>query len=400
VPSAPPALADISELTYPGLEVPSIPDSATDAANSVASSLDLSGINAELLDNPLVVGGALVAVLAPLAVRSIVGGGPKPKTVSAAEAYAFLSEDEDVVFLDIRSSADARSSGSPDLSGTKKRVVSAPFTKGVGEETVEDEESFSKKVARIADPENAKLVIIDSDGSRATRAASIAIAAGYSTVLCVRGGCDGPRGWRDSGLPWKEPFRGFDLEAMKSLDITGMTKLAESLANEYRENPTAVKGGLAVAAAGAAGFILFNEVEIILEVLGAWAAFQFLAKRLLFADDRERTFAEIKSIIQDKIAAGDAGKDLKKLAATLFRSSSVDEIQDAAEADGLAATGDKAEARKWIASWRERTQQSEVAEFAEAARRVEEEESIEARREEVRAWIAAWKARTSVEVMA
>jgi len=42
----------------------------------------------------------------------------------------------------------------------------------------------------------------------------------------------------------------------------------------------------------------------------------------------------------------------------------------------------------------------QVAEFAEAARRVEEEESIEARREEVRAWIAAWKARTSVEVMA
>jgi chitinase domain-containing protein 1 len=74
-----------------------------------------------------------------------------------------------------------------------------------------------------------------------------------------------------------------------------MTKLADKLAEEYKESPTVVKGGLAVAAAGAAAFVLFNEVEIILEVLGVWAAAQFLAKKLLFAEDREKTLAQLKS---------------------------------------------------------------------------------------------------------
>ena len=52
----------------------------------------------------------------------------------------------------------------------------------------------------------------------------------------------------------------------QSLDITGVTKLADKLAQEYQENPTAIKGGLAIAAAGVAGFVLFNEVELVLEV--------------------------------------------------------------------------------------------------------------------------------------
>ena len=60
------------------------------------------------------------------------------------------------------------------------------------------------------------------------------------------------------------------LLCVQSLDITGVTKLADKLAQEYEENPTAVKGGLAVAAAGAAAFVLFNEMELVLEVNSMW----------------------------------------------------------------------------------------------------------------------------------
>ena len=54
------------------------------------------------------------------------------------------------------------------------------------------------------------------------------------------------------------------------------------------------KAGLAVGAVGAAAVVLFNEVEIVLEILGVAAAGNFLAKKLLFAKDREQTVDQIK----------------------------------------------------------------------------------------------------------
>ena len=40
--------------------------------------------------------------------------------------------------------------------------------------------------------------------------------------------------------------------------------------------------------------VLFNEVEIVLEVLGVAAAGNFVARRLLFAKDRDQTVDQIK----------------------------------------------------------------------------------------------------------
>lgn len=62
-----------------------------------------------------------------------------------------------------------------------------------------------------------------------------------------------------------------------------------------QSKPTLTKAGLAVGALGAAAVVLFNEVEIVLEVLGVAAAGNFLAKKLLFAKDREQTVEQIRS---------------------------------------------------------------------------------------------------------
>ena len=43
--------------------------------------------------------------------------------------------------------------------------------------------------------------------------------------------------------------------------------------------------------------LLFNEVEIVLEVLGVAAAGNFLAKKLLFAKDREQTVEQIRCVV-------------------------------------------------------------------------------------------------------
>ncbi len=44
--------------------------------------------------------------------------------------------------------------------------------------------------------------------------------------------------------------------------------------------------------------VLFNEVEVVLEVLGVAAAGNFLAKKLLFAKDREQTVEQIRSALK------------------------------------------------------------------------------------------------------
>jgi len=64
-----------------------------------------------------------------------------------------------------------------------------------------------------------------------------------------------------------------------------------------QSKPTLTKAGLAVGALGAAAVVLFNEVEIVLEVLGVAAAGNFLAKKLLFAKDREQTVEQIRSAL-------------------------------------------------------------------------------------------------------
>lgn len=64
-----------------------------------------------------------------------------------------------------------------------------------------------------------------------------------------------------------------------------------------QSKPTLTKAGLAVGALGAAAVVLFNEVEIVLEVLGVAAAGNFLAKKMLFAKDREQTVEQIRSAL-------------------------------------------------------------------------------------------------------
>ena len=61
-----------------------------------------------------------------------------------------------------------------------------------------------------------------------------------------------------------------------------------------QSQPTVTKGALAVGALGAAAVVLFNEVEIVLEVLGVAAAGNFVARKLLFAKDRDQTVDQIK----------------------------------------------------------------------------------------------------------
>eukprot|EP00873_Tetraselmis_striata_P012851 jgi/Tetstr1/433115/TSEL_022447.t1 len=414
--SARPALAEASrdllaELSYPSgsapipvaskaVPAPSLP--SVDLPSVELPSVELPAVDfpTDLLDNPLLIGGAITAVAVPLLIKAF-SSGTSIKTVSPAAAFEALAEADDIVFIDIRTKAEAKEEGSPDVRSTGKKLVPIPLSKMVKGELVTSEEAFVTALAKVANPEEQTLMLIDTFGPEAAKAAKLAAAAGFKQVVYVKGGCEGPGGWRQSELPWKEPFR-IDLESLKKLDITGMTKLADKLAEEYKESPTVVKGGLAVAAAGAAAFVLFNEVEIILEVLGVWAAAQFLAKKLLFAEDRERTLKQIKSLFSERIAAGEAGEDLKRLASTVFQSETVEGIEPQVEAakaaemvEGSAEVEEEVPEKVEEAPEKVEGAAEKVEEVAEEAATTAADD-IAGRKADVQAWVSAWRERSQV----
>lgn len=51
------------------------------------------------------------------------------KTVSPAAAFEALAEADDIVFIDIRTKAEAKEEGSPDVRSTGKKLVPIPLSK-------------------------------------------------------------------------------------------------------------------------------------------------------------------------------------------------------------------------------------------------------------------------------
>ena len=88
----------------------------------------------------------------------------------------------------------------------------------------------------------------------------------------------------------------------------------EALATDFEAAPTGAKAGLATGALLAAGLLLFNEVEAVLELAGALAAGQFVLKRLIFSADRKRTVADLDALVRE-VAPGELGRDLARVAA-------------------------------------------------------------------------------------
>ena len=178
------------------------------------------------------------------------------------------------------------------------------------------DEAFPTKFAatRLGGAEDGPVILLDADGSEAPLAAQAlagAGAAGERKLFFIADGSEGPRGWKASGEGWKSPSKGL------SLNLGGLKNVGaslEALASDFEAAPTGAKAGLAAGALAAAGILLFNEVEAVLELAGALAAGQFVLKRLVFAADRKQTAAELDALVKE-VAVGDLGSDLARVAA-------------------------------------------------------------------------------------
>jgi chitinase domain-containing protein 1 len=277
----------VPELSLPEINLPSVSVDAG-AASDLASFVS---------DNPLLIGGGALILLAPVAIATLFngGGGGGVKSTTVERTLQALAEDPRVVLVDVRSKGEIKAQGSPDLRAVKRKSLALPLALTVKGEEVADPE-FADKFARLPGiSEESLVILLDADG-RDGKAAAGAIADSVAKAYFVAGGAEA---WEEVG-PWRAPSKGLSLSLP---DLRQVGASLDGLAEDFRAAPSLAKGAVAAGALLGASVLVINEVDVVLELAGLWAAGNFLLK-LVFADEREKTFTEIKTLVDDKVSRG------------------------------------------------------------------------------------------------
>ncbi|XP_073156291.1 rhodanese-like domain-containing protein 4, chloroplastic [Henckelia pumila] len=274
------------------------------SGDSFSPDLQLSGVLDSVLsfaaENPIIVGGGVAVLAVPLLVSQLLSNPKSWGVESAKTAYAKLGDDSNAQLLDIRASVEAKQSGSPDIRGLKKKPVSVVY-KG------EDKPGFLKKLSlKFKEPGNTTLFVLDKFDGNSELVAELVTANGFKAAYAIRDGADGPRGWKNSGLP-------FILPKKSSFDLGSLTD-----AIGFGDGADTVPLILGVAAVAALGTLAFAEVETILQVLGSVGLIQLVSTKLLFAEDRKQTVKQVEEFWDAKIAANEFVDDIQRIGNALL----------------------------------------------------------------------------------
>ncbi len=131
--------------------------------------------------------------------------------INPSEAWRMLSEDPQAVLIDVRTEAEWRYVGMPDLSGLDKKTHCVSWQLFPVNRT---NENFAEEVRAIGVTPDQPLLMICRSGVR-SRSAAIAMAKlGFTRSYNVADGFEGPpdddrhrgqqAGWKVSGLPWAQ----------------------------------------------------------------------------------------------------------------------------------------------------------------------------------------------------
>ncbi len=130
--------------------------------------------------------------------------------ITPDEAWKLLSENPDAVLVDVRTDAEWRFVGVPDISGLGRDVV---YVQWSGLDGKRNENFVDELIAAGVSPGERPVVFLCRSGNRSIPAAEAATRAGiapsYNVVDGFEGGLDsaghrGGTGWRAIGLPWKQ----------------------------------------------------------------------------------------------------------------------------------------------------------------------------------------------------
>ncbi|XP_015937707.1 rhodanese-like domain-containing protein 4, chloroplastic [Arachis duranensis] len=280
---------------------------------SSSGDFDANGVVENLLnfasENPLVVFGGVAVFAVPLVLFQVLKK-PKPWGVeSAKNAYEKLGADLNAQLLDIREAVEIREVGTPDINGLGKKLVSITYKGGDDDKPV-----FLKKLAlKFKEPENTTLFILDKFDGNSELVAQLVTDNGFKAAYAIKDGAEGPRGWTNSGLPWKEP--------RKALDFGNLT---EAISDAIGDTSDGLAVTLGIAAATGLGLLAFTEIETILQVLGSAALVQFASKKLLFAEDRKQTLRQLDEFLNTKVAPKELVDEVKQIGKAFLPDSTED----------------------------------------------------------------------------
>lgn len=130
--------------------------------------------------------------------------------VSPQQAWALLSDDPEATLVDVRTEAEWRFVGVPDLSGLGREVIYIEWSDATGRR---NDDFVTDLLAAGVTPGDRAVVFLCRSGNRSIGAAEAATAAGiapsYNVLDGFEGNLDeqghrGGSGWRAVGLPWKQ----------------------------------------------------------------------------------------------------------------------------------------------------------------------------------------------------
>jgi rhodanese-related sulfurtransferase len=134
--------------------------------------------------------------------------------LSPREAYAFLIEHPEAVFIDCRSEAEYFLVGHPLVEREGQEPQRPHNVCWADDLKYELNPGFVDEVAGVAPDRDAPVVLICRSGRRSVSAGEALEAAGWRDVRNVREGFEGPlderfrrgtvSGWRLAGLPWEQ----------------------------------------------------------------------------------------------------------------------------------------------------------------------------------------------------
>ena len=131
--------------------------------------------------------------------------------LTVKQTWDMLSENPKARLVDVRTEAEFKWVGTPDLSGLGKEAVQVQWKTYPDMEPNPD---FTAQVASHAPDKAMPLLFICRSGVRSRDAAEAMTAAGYTQCFNVAGGFEGDpddqghrgtvNGWKSDGLPWKQ----------------------------------------------------------------------------------------------------------------------------------------------------------------------------------------------------
>lgn len=152
-----------------------------------------------------------------LAGSAVAGSGcARLSTVSYAgditpqESWTVFSEHPDAVLVDVRTAAEWKWVGVPDLTGLGRQVVFVEWVRGDGQR---NDNFVADLIAAGVTPGERPVVFLCRSGNRSIPAAQAATAAGIAPAFNMLDGFEGQldeaghrggTGWRADGLPWKQ----------------------------------------------------------------------------------------------------------------------------------------------------------------------------------------------------